>query len=85
MVTPIKTVQSIILIKETAIQSWLRDASTFALFAGLIGLGWLIDSSAMQWMGAVVAFITACARPHFAKYTYTIPEARKRLDELEAS
>jgi len=51
-----------IIIHETALQSWMRDASTFTLFAGLIGVGILADSSAMQWAGFFVAIVVCISR-----------------------
>lgn len=77
----------VIIIHETVAKSWMRDASTFALFGGLIGVGILLDSSAMQWMGAIIAFITIIEKSTglHAKNRMTIDQARKRLDELEAA
>lgn len=51
-----------IVISETIFKSWARDASTFALFAGLIGVGILAESSAMQWAGFFVAIVTLISR-----------------------
>lgn len=77
----------LMLIHEDPLKSWLRDASTFALFVCLIGIGWLMSSEAMQWSGAIIAFVTIFAR--FAglrkEYTFTIAEARAELDRLEKS
>lgn len=75
----------IILHSESVLDSWARDASTFALIAATIGLGWFLDSSAMQWLGAVVAFLTICVRASGDRkaHTLTIPQARVKLDELE--
>ena len=53
----------VILIHETVAQSWGRDAGTFAMFVGLIGLGWALDSTPMQWAGFVVAILAVRARP----------------------
>lgn len=77
----------LIIIHETTLKSWARDASTFALFAALISLGVYLDSGAMQWMGAIIAFITVMSKAtgmHKAARK-TIPQARAYLDELEAS
>lgn len=57
-----KANSTFIVIHETVLQSWLRDSSSFALFVGLIGIGILADSSAMQWAGFFVAFITCIGR-----------------------
>ena len=76
--------REIILIKETAFQSWMRDVSTFSTFIGLIGVGWFLDSSAMQWSGAIIGFVMVLGRSKKKEWTYTIEEARKRLDELDA-
>ncbi|RVO41330.1 hypothetical protein CN093_08680 [Sinorhizobium meliloti] len=76
----------VVIIHETIVKSWLRDISTFALFAALIGVGWLLDSGAMQWMGAIIAFITILTRANglHKKNRKSISEARQFLDDLEA-
>lgn len=51
-----------VIVHETVLRSWIRAASTFALFAGLISIGILLDSSAMQWAGFFVAIITIMGR-----------------------
>lgn len=57
-----KAESTFIVIHETVLQSWMRDASTFALFAGLIGVGILAGSTAMQWAGFFVAIVVCIAR-----------------------
>jgi uncharacterized iron-regulated membrane protein len=78
--------REIILLHETAGQSWLRDMSSVAGFIALIGIGVLLDSTAMQWTGAVLGFLVIIGRMMrvFKDSRVTIAEARKRLDELEA-
>lgn len=73
----------IIVLHETVLQSYLIDSSTFVLFAALIGLGVYLDSAAMQWAGAILGFMTMCSRLN-RQNRLTIPEARAKLDELEA-
>jgi hypothetical protein len=50
-------------------------------------MGVILQSSAMQWFGAVVGFIVICNRAGeaFKKNRMTIDQARKRLDEIEAA
>lgn len=80
-----KQLPTVILIRETWLSSLISDAGTFALFAGLIGLGWLLGSSAMQWSGFVVAAFMTFARAgsRADEYRYTIAQARDKLDQLE--
>ncbi|MCZ7855007.1 hypothetical protein O9X81_00090 [Agrobacterium salinitolerans] len=73
----------VIVIHETVLQSYLADSSTFLLFAALIGLGVYLDSSAMQWVGAIIGFLTMAGRISRLN-RLTIDQARKRLDALEA-
>lgn len=73
----------IIILHETVLQSWARDASTFALFAALISLGVFLESSAMQWVGAAMAFMVVCARASEIR-RLSIAQARQYLDEIEA-
>lgn len=47
-----KTRTHVILITETTLQSWARDAGTLAMFIALIGIGVWLGSAAMQWVGA---------------------------------
>jgi len=77
--------QQVIIIHETVVKAWLRDASTFALFFSLIGIGVLLQSVALQWVGAIIGFIVVGTRASMIRRCFTIPDARKRLDELEAS
>ena len=78
--------KNVIVIHETVAKSWARDASTLALFVALIGIGVFLESTAMQWIGAIVGFVAIVGR---ASKTHndarmTIAEAREFLDKLEA-
>lgn len=77
--------RKIMIIRESPWKSWARDASTFALFSAMIGVGWLLNSEPMQWVGAIVAFTTFLAQfSGFRKqHTFTIAEARAELDRIE--
>ncbi|MEM8801108.1 MAG: hypothetical protein AAGF55_01090 [Pseudomonadota bacterium] len=76
----------IIILHETVLQSWLRDASTLALFVALIGIGVFLESAAMQWVGAFIGFTfiigKAIASAQRDKML-SVSEARKKLDEIE--
>ncbi|MFU0504155.1 hypothetical protein [Pseudaminobacter sp. NGMCC 1.201702] len=74
----------IIILHETVLQSYLIDTSTFILFLALIGIGVYLDSTAMQWIGAIIGFFTIAGRAS-RKRRMSFDEARKRIDELEAS
>lgn len=76
---------AIILVHETAMQSWARDAGTLLLFITLIGIGILADSAAMQWMGAIVAFVITAVRASGKVERLSITEARAKLDAIEGT
>lgn len=80
------TSTEVIIIRETAIQSLVKDAGTFALFASLIGVGVLLDSGAMQWVGAIVGFTTifTWVIRGTSKNRMTVEQARVRLNEIES-
>ncbi len=65
----------------------LHDIASIATFVAFIGIGVLLQSTAMQWAGALLWFIWVLgfASALAKKNRMTIPEARKRLDEIEAS
>ncbi|KFB11054.1 hypothetical protein [Nitratireductor basaltis] len=76
--------QEVIIIKEGVVQSLVRDVGTFATFLTLIGVGVLLESSAMQWAGVIIGFFVIAVRAtgHAKRHTMTIEQARARLDEL---
>lgn len=76
----------IIIIRETVWGSLIRDAGSFAVLVALTGIGVVLSSAAMQWLGAILGFCCLLARTSHAANSnrMTIPEARRRLDELEA-
>ena len=77
--------QTVIIIRETAFEGVVSDISTFCIFVGLIGLGWLLGSSAMQWAGFIIGclYLLSRASGMSSKNKMTIAQARKKLDELE--
>ena len=74
----------VIIVHETILKSVVVDATTFVLFLALIGIGWLLNSDAMQWVGAIIGFITIVSQSSIRSKRCTIDQARKKLDELEA-
>lgn len=74
---------TVIVIHEGFWQSLARDATTFLMAVSIIGVGVLLTSSAMQWVGAIVFFIAVAGTASASKNRFTIDEARKRIDELE--
>lgn len=79
-----KTRTHVILITETTLQSWARDAGTLAMFIALIGIGVWLGSAAMQWVGAIIGFITISVKASKLRQNLTIAQARTRLDEIES-
>jgi hypothetical protein len=77
--------KTVIIIRETWPQSWMRDASSVVGFVALIGIGVYLESSAMQWVGAILGFSTLFSglSDLESKNTLTTEEARRRLDEID--
>lgn len=80
------TKPEVILLWETPLQSWKSDMSSVVGFILLIGIGVYLESSAMQWVGAILGFVTMIAQSARLNKDerLTIEQARKRLDEIEA-
>lgn len=79
--------QTVIVLSETVLESWARDAGTFAMLVGLCSVGWFLDSQALQWIGGIMAMIAILGRVlgTAQKSRMTIAQARAKLDELEAA
>lgn len=53
-----KTKTEYIIIRETLWKALLTDFWTLLLFISLISIGVYLDSVAMEWVGAIIGFIT---------------------------
>lgn len=74
----------IVMRQESVLTSWMRDASTLALVVALIGIGIVLESSAMQWFGAVVAFTTIIIKASAVekRHLYDLEGAYAELDKI---
>lgn len=75
--------RKIIIIRESIGQSIARDFGTFAMFAGLIGIGVILGSSALQAVGAVIGFLAIGIRASGIRKEFTREQAIKYLQEME--
>lgn len=69
---------------QTAFKAWLNVACSLALFVGLIGLGVVLDSSAMQWAGffSSVLILWGKSSSMMKERTFTIDAARAELERI---
>lgn len=81
--TEAKPKTTIIVIHETILHAFIIDGITYLLAVALIGTGWFLGSTAMQWVGFLVLAIMALMVVSKDNRGLTIEEARKRLDEIE--
>lgn len=72
----------VLIIRETLWKSTVSDIVTYVTVVGVIGTGWWLSSAAMQWCGFLMLGVSVIARSVNQK-RLTVPEARKRLDEIE--
>lgn len=81
-----KNETTIVLIDDRLSLSAARDAFSFGTLVAMIAVGWLLDSSAMQWVGAIVWFMWLIGRAtSLAKVSRCTPEqARERIDAILA-
>ncbi len=80
---PVKQTPTFVIVRETVLESWLHDASTWALAAALIAPGWMLGSSAMQWAGFVVFLAAMLARSSGKYKRMNVTEARVELARIE--
>lgn len=75
----------ILILKETMMASIIKDAVSFGTLIGTVGVGIWLDSSALQWIAGLawILWLTGKAFGTNSRNTFTIQQARKRLDEIE--
>ena len=59
-----------VVLEESVLGSWAKDAGTFCMLVGLVGIGWALESEALQWIGAIMGFITIFVRASRIKTLY---------------
>lgn len=59
-IAPVK--RKIVIVYQTAFQSFISDAATLATVTIPIGLGWLMQSPAMQWLGFIMSLLLLVAK-----------------------
>ncbi|WP_299949099.1 hypothetical protein [uncultured Ruegeria sp.] len=76
----------IIVVRESWIESAKRDLFSVACAFAIIGPGVLVDSSAMQWFGFLLAMIVIFTRAAGLrkKMTVSLDEAIEQIDQLKA-
>ncbi|MCO5072082.1 MAG: hypothetical protein M9944_12830 [Rhizobiaceae bacterium] len=77
----------VVIVNESLATSLAKDAGTLVVLVSMAGIGVLLESTALQWVGAILGFIWLLSRATsaFSKSRMTIAQARKRLDEIEAA
>lgn len=76
--------RTVIVLHETPLQSWVRDASSVVMFITLIGIGVFLESNAMQWVGAILGFLVIIGKAANLSNKMTVSEARAHLAALDA-
>ena len=75
----------IIIVHETMLQSYINDAGTFGGLILSCYVGYLLDSSALQWIAGLFLILFIVSRS-VGKYEthYTVEEAQEELDRIKA-
>ena len=75
----------IIIIHETMLQSYINDAGTFGGLILSCYVGYLLDSSALQWIAGLLLIIGIIYRSVSGyKNHYTVDGAQEELDRIKA-
>lgn len=82
---PKKPKRIVIVQHERALKVIVADMLRAVLWVPLIGTGVVLDSAAMQWVGAILFMLVMVDATRIATSRLTIPEARKALDRIEAA
>lgn len=73
----------IIIIRESQRESFITDLTSSATLVLVVLIGVALHSSALQWIGGVIAALWVLSLVSTRHQKMTIAQARKRLDDLE--
>lgn len=74
----------IVVIRQSVREAVISDISTVVSLVAVIGIGVLLDSAAMQWIGAILGMLSVVSRASKVARRMSIAEARAFIDKLEA-
>ena len=77
--------KTVIILRESLMQSIISDAITFGSTAAFIGVGVYMQSTPMQWFGAFFAFVSILSRASGKTKRFTVAEAQAYLRTLDAN
>ena len=78
-----KKLPKVIILRETILESIIKDVFTLGSLAVLVGIGVVLSSEALQWIGAIfwmLIFVSKESRE--VKHSYTLEEAKTLIDKL---
>lgn len=84
MTTKTKTEKTVIVIRESNLESFIQDGTTFAMLLAIILISNLLNSQAVGWVGAILFFLAILTRWAHSRAFFTVDEARAELDRIEA-
>lgn len=74
-----------ILLHETPLQSWKRDASTFVLGVAWLLPGWYLGIWSLTFLGFLcLIYMTGKSVLGLGSHSVSADEARQKIDEFEA-
>lgn len=76
------TKNTVIIIRESVRESVTKDIVMGMVLLLVVGVGIVLQSQALQWIAGIL-FILGIISSATSTIRYTIPEARKKLDEIE--
>ena len=77
----------LIYVRESLAQSIASDLISFGMLGAFMSIGLFLDSTAMQWLGAIIGFfslISRASRRLKDSTFYSTDEVRAYLDKLDA-
>lgn len=75
--------RQVIIIHETIKEAVVHGGASLITGIALVGMGKWVESSAMEWLGAVLTILTVVARSLSINRIFTIEDARAELDRIE--
>lgn len=73
----------VIIIRETIWESMISDGFTFLMVLALVGVGIMVNSIALQFIGVIIALFLGLTMFMSQDDKMTIEQARAKLDEIE--